>query len=225
MADPAMSVTPYWELTFDADGDVDAGQRDRLLAGVRERGVVDLSSSRTAGTATAPVRPGCTAASSPRSRRSRRTARLGYVGVVWPSMRFSDEPIPDLKPVPAVARRAAPHWTRTPGTRCWRSSPGRATVVEQLARLLDQRPDEGASLEEFGRLVRLLVEVAAAGPQGAFTADTIVEGVPEGTPGMLCGDAADGVRGVRGGAGGGRGLGGDDRGRPLTRAAGLGRRP
>ena len=22
MAEPAMSVTPYWELTFDADGDV-----------------------------------------------------------------------------------------------------------------------------------------------------------------------------------------------------------
>ena len=34
MAEPAMSVTPYWELTFDADGDVDGGQRDRLLAEV-----------------------------------------------------------------------------------------------------------------------------------------------------------------------------------------------
>ena len=32
MADPAMSVTPYWELTFDADGDPHTGRRDRLLA-------------------------------------------------------------------------------------------------------------------------------------------------------------------------------------------------
>ena len=31
MADPAVSVSPYWELTFDADGDVDGRERDRLL--------------------------------------------------------------------------------------------------------------------------------------------------------------------------------------------------
>ena len=36
MADPAMSVTPYWELTFDADGDADGAQRDRLLADVSD---------------------------------------------------------------------------------------------------------------------------------------------------------------------------------------------
>ena len=42
MADPAMSVTPYWELTFDADGDPDTGRRDRLLAEVVDRGVKDL---------------------------------------------------------------------------------------------------------------------------------------------------------------------------------------
>ncbi len=42
MADPAMSVSPYWELTFDADGDVDQGERDRLLSEVRQRGVDDL---------------------------------------------------------------------------------------------------------------------------------------------------------------------------------------
>lgn len=27
MADPAVSVSPYWELTFDADGDVDGRER------------------------------------------------------------------------------------------------------------------------------------------------------------------------------------------------------
>jgi len=42
MAQPALSVTPYWELTFDADGDIDGRERDRLLAEVKERGVRDL---------------------------------------------------------------------------------------------------------------------------------------------------------------------------------------
>jgi hypothetical protein len=42
MADPGMSVSPYWELTFDADGDVDGLERDRLPAKVTERGVRDL---------------------------------------------------------------------------------------------------------------------------------------------------------------------------------------
>ena len=32
MAEVEMSVSPYWELTFDADGDTDERRRDRLLA-------------------------------------------------------------------------------------------------------------------------------------------------------------------------------------------------
>lgn len=188
MADPEMSVTPYWELTFDADGDVDTGQRDGLFEGVGRRGIGDLvvfahgwNNDRSGATRLYSrfLAPFPTLAPK---------AKLGYVGVLWPSMRFSDEPIPDFKPVPAMApsRPALDKHTRHALLEVF---PGRATVVEQLARLLDQRPDEGASLEEFGRLVRLLVEVPPQGPQGAFTADTIAEGVPEGTPGMLCGDA------------------------------------
>lgn len=76
-------------------------------------------------------------------------------------MRFSDEPIPDLPPsvaaeVPATARPVLDKGTRHGLLEVF---PGRATIVEQIARLLDQQPDEEASLEEFGRLVRLLVEV------------------------------------------------------------------
>jgi hypothetical protein len=60
-------------------------------------------------------------------------------------------------------------------------------VVEQLARLLDRQPDEERSLEEFGRLVRLLVDVR---PQWPHAADTLTEGVPESDPEMLFGDTA-----------------------------------
>ncbi|EKX68357.1 serine-threonine protein kinase [Streptomyces ipomoeae] len=183
MADPEMSVSPYWELTFDADGDVDTGQRDRLSEGVTRHGIGDLvvfahgwNNDRSGATRLYSRFFAPFPALAP-------NAELGYVGVLWPSMRFSDEPIPDFKPVPVVA----PGPALDKGTRhaLLEVFPGRAAIVEQLARLLDQRPDEGASLEEFGRLVRLLVETSPQGPQGAFTADTLAEGMPEGTPGML----------------------------------------
>ncbi|MFD5817814.1 serine-threonine protein kinase [Streptomyces sp. NPDC127038] len=192
MTEPAVSVSPYWELTFDADGDADTRERDRWLEDVPRRGVRDLivfthgwNNDRSAATSLfsqffAPV-PELAP-----------TARLGYVGVVWPSMRFSDEPIPDFPPsvAAAVADDSASPLGKNTRHALLEVFPGRATVVEQIARLLDQRPDEGASLEEFGRLVRLLVEVRPQGPQTSFAADTLAEGVPESDPEMLFGDTA-----------------------------------
>ncbi|MBI0380367.1 serine-threonine protein kinase, partial [Streptomyces albiflaviniger] len=37
-----MSVRPYWELRFDADGDVDTRQRDRLLEQAAQQELTDL---------------------------------------------------------------------------------------------------------------------------------------------------------------------------------------
>jgi hypothetical protein len=190
MADPAMSVTPYWELTFDADGDPDGRERDRLLAQVTARGVRDLvvfshgwNSDRSGATRLydrffAPF-PGLAP-----------QARIGYAGVVWPSMRFSDEPIPDFPR--SVALDAAPRPALDKNTRhaLLETFPGRATVIDQLARLLDQQPPEEAELEEFGRLVRLLVEVVPPGPQALFAADTLAEGVPQSEPEMFSGATA-----------------------------------
>ncbi|AVH59623.1 MULTISPECIES: serine-threonine protein kinase [Streptomyces] len=194
MADPEVSVSPYWELTFDAEGDVDGRQRDRLLKEVAQRKVRDLvvfahgwNNDRSVATRLysrffEPF-PGLAP-----------SARLGYVGVVWPSMRFSDEPIPDLPASVAadVSGGGAGQPVLDENTRhaLLEVFPGRATVVEQIARLLEQQPDEGASLEEFGRLVRLLVEIRPQGPQASFAADTLAEGVPESDPEMLFGDMA-----------------------------------
>ncbi|WP_329548599.1 serine-threonine protein kinase [Streptomyces sp. NBC_01356] len=192
MADPEMSVTPYWELTFDADGDVDGRQRDRLVKEMVQRKVRDLivfshgwNTDRSGATRLYSRFFEPVPALAPQ-------ARLGYVGVLWPSMRFSDEPIPDLPPsvaaeVPAAARPVLDKGTRHALIEVF---PGRATVVEQIARLLDQQPDEGASLEEFGRLVRLLVEVRPGGPQASFAADMSTEGELAGDPLMLFGDTA-----------------------------------
>ncbi|MFF9769309.1 serine-threonine protein kinase [Streptomyces sp. NPDC014636] len=204
MADPGMSVTPYWELTFDADGDVAGPERDRLSTQVAEHGVRDLivfshgwNNDRSGATALyrrffAPM-----PTLAPR-------ARLGYVGVIWPSMRFNDEPIPDFpKSVAAVEAEAAPHPALDKDTRraLLETFPGRAPVLDQLARMLDERPDGTAGLTEFGRLVRLLLD-GGHGP-----ADTDEPGEPavfDADPVTVCeqfadalaalGPAADGAR-------------------------------
>ncbi|MFI7018104.1 serine-threonine protein kinase [Streptomyces sp. NPDC050164] len=190
MADPAMSVTPYWELTFDADGDPAGRRRDRLLAGVSEHKVRDLvvfahgwNNDRSGATRLydrflAPVP------------RLAPAARIGYVGVLWPAMRFSDEPIPDFPRAVAAGAPRRPVLDKDTRHALLESFPGRAILVDQIARLLEQQPPEEAELEEFGRLVRLLVEVVAPGPQALFAADTVAEGVPQSEPEMFAGSSA-----------------------------------
>ncbi|MGW3198724.1 serine-threonine protein kinase [Streptomyces sp. NPDC001118] len=196
MADPGMSVTPYWELTFDADGDVDGRERDRLMAQVPEHGVRDLivfahgwNDDRSGATALyrrffAPI-PGLAP-----------HARLGYVGVIWPSMRFSDEPIPDFP------RSAAP---ATPPTAALDADtrralvsvfPERAALIDRLARLLDERPDGAQGLTEFGRLVRQLID----GERRPGVADTEQEGEPgvfTADPAAACQEFAEALAAVR----------------------------
>ncbi|AOR35245.1 serine-threonine protein kinase [Streptomyces fodineus] len=198
MADPGMSVTPYWELTFDADGDVDPPERDRLTAQVAEQGVRDLivfshgwNNDRSGATALyrrffAPL-----PALAPR-------ARLGYVGVIWPSMRFSDEPIPDFPKSPAaLAAETAPGPALDKDTRraLLETFPGRAPVLDQLARMLDEPPGGTQGLTEFGRLVRLLVDGERPG-----VADTGEEGEPRvftEDPATVCGEFAEALAAVR----------------------------
>ncbi|MER5943179.1 serine-threonine protein kinase [Streptomyces sp. NPDC001928] len=182
MANPAVSVTPYWELTFDADGDPDAGRRDRLLAGVAQHHVRDLIVFAHGWNND---RPGATRlydgffAPIPQLAPK---AKVGFVGVVWPSMRFSDEPIPDFPRAVAAEMPRRPVLDKDTRHALLETFPGRATVIDQIARLLDQQPREEAELAEFGRLVRLLVDVVPPGPQALFAADTLCEGVPQDSP-------------------------------------------
>ncbi len=198
-----MSVSPYWEITFDADGDTDGRRRDRLLAEVGPRGVRDLivfahgwNNDRSMATELYSrffsAVPGLAPA----------TARIGYVGVVWPSMRFTDEPIPDFRP--SLTAVGTPETASSPGlddsTRraLLDTFPGRDAVVESIGRLLDQQPDGAGALEEFGRLVRELVEVSPRAPRTGFAADLLADadadadadGRAEGAPEMLTGSTA-----------------------------------
>ncbi|MDX2540984.1 serine-threonine protein kinase [Streptomyces sp. WI04-05B] len=197
MADPEMSVSPYWELTFDADGDADGRERERLLAEVKARKVRDLivfahgwNNDRSMATRLYSRFFEAVPALAPA------TARIGYAGVVWPSMRFTDEPIPDFQR--SLTATALPEATGRPGldkdTRhaLLETFPGRATLVEQIAGLLDRQPGHDEALEEFGGLVRLLVEVEPEAPQTGFAADLLLSGgEPEGAPEMFAGSTAE----------------------------------
>ncbi|MBW5485877.1 serine-threonine protein kinase [Streptomyces bambusae] len=203
---------PYAELTIDAEGDVDGASRDA----VARLDVTDLlvfahgwNSDRSTATRLydrffAPfprlVGPG---------------VRLGYVGVVWPSMRFSDEPIPDFD-TPGVLAEPGHGSGLDPQTRralgaLW---PGRAAELDRVAELLAQRPDSEGAFAEFGALVRELVGLdgvpagaAAAGVPAMFSADVLevcrvfTDGLAEAGGAAEEGDEGDGGDGGDGGGG------------------------
>ncbi|MFD8092032.1 serine-threonine protein kinase [Streptomyces malaysiensis] len=174
-----MSVRPYWELRFDAYGDVDIRQRDRLLEQAAQRDLTDLlvfshGWNNTRAMATrfydrffAPF-PELLGEAGP--------ARLGYVGVVWPSMRFADESLAGLPREPAPG--APPGLDSDTHQALDVAFPGRQQIVARLAELLAERPERLVALDEFAVLVRGLVRFRGDfGPAGD-AADTDADGVP-----------------------------------------------
>ncbi|MFC9297349.1 serine-threonine protein kinase [Streptomyces sp. NPDC057011] len=154
-----IGVGPYAELTFDAEGDVDRATQEA----VGRIDATDLlvfahgwNSDRSTATRLydrffAPF-PGLVGPQ----------VRLGYVGVVWPSIRFSDEPIPDFEAPGALAEPGF-GTALDPGTRqalgeFW---PGRGAELDRVAELLEERPDSAAAFVEFGALVRELAGLDA----------------------------------------------------------------
>ncbi|WP_420081276.1 serine-threonine protein kinase [Streptomyces sp. JL4002] len=172
-AGAAVGVAPYAELTFDSEGDV-----DRVTQGaVARMEATDVlvfahgwNSDRSTATRLydrffAPF-PSLVGAG----------VRLGYVGVVWPSMRFSDEPIPDFDP-PGARAGGAGGSALDPGTRralgeFW---PGRTAELDRVAHLLAERPGSPAAFVEFGALVRELAGVDAVTTTAAGAAATATQ--------------------------------------------------
>ncbi|MEV0275995.1 serine-threonine protein kinase [Streptomyces sp. NPDC050610] len=189
------SVQPFWELTFDADGDVNTGQRDALTRDVARADLTDLvlfahgwNNDRSMATRLydrffAPF---------PELLAGAEGVRVGYAGVFWPSMRFTDEPIPDFPSHTAAATASA---ART-GTGLDKDTrlalntvfPGRVMTVARLAELLEKQPDSRSRLEEFASLVRQLAEAPSGSPAARFAADTDHDGPGSGVPTMLTDD-------------------------------------
>ncbi|MBF6050395.1 serine-threonine protein kinase [Streptomyces eurocidicus] len=184
-----MSVEPYWELTFDADGDARPGDRDALIRGSARTGLTDLvvfahgwNNERSTATRLydrffAPF-PGLLGGAGEAG-----GARVGYAGVFWPSMRFADEPVPDF-PEGRVAAGCPP--VLDPDTRraLIEILPCPEAVADRLAELLADRPEDRASLDEFVGLARGLADTAHeehGGDLGDVPGDTL--------PAMLTDDA------------------------------------
>ncbi|MEW2522091.1 serine-threonine protein kinase [Actinacidiphila alni] len=183
-------VAPYWDLTFDAQGDPDPRQRDALLGAVGDRTDLVLFShgwNNDVSTATALYEgffqhfPALLAAAP--------GPRFGYAGVHWPSMRFSDEPIPDFPhaaAVTALSALAAPApadgsgagaTALDPPTRAALGEvfPGSGPALDRIAVLLATRPEDPERLAEFAALVRGLAAVGTP-HTAALTDDTGVAG-------------------------------------------------
>jgi hypothetical protein len=230
---------PFWELTFDAGGDPDGAQRDAFLAEVRSRGLTDVivfshgwNNDRRIANELYQRFFGLLGPQLPAAARG----TVGLAGVVWPSLRWSDEPIPDfLADGSGIVGGAVPgpasvtvRETVTAGDPTLDDAtladlraafPAATAPLEEMARLLAGPPSDAAlaafhtSLGEFSR-------IADAGPddgEGDKAGRTLAAGEPR----MLLDDpktlfdryraalVAEGVTldGDSAGAGGAAGLG------------------
>ncbi len=168
---------PFWELTFDADGDPDAGQRDAFLAEVPQR-VTDVvvfahgwNNDRRIANELYARFFGLLAGQLPAAARG----TVGLAGVVWPSQLWADEPIPDFAAAGAggtggvAALGEAPEQAPTDPTldavtlADLRALFPAATVpLQEMAQLLEG-PPSAAALEEFHRCLGEFSRLAGVG--------------------------------------------------------------
>lgn len=194
------SVRPYWELTFDADGDPDPGQRDALLSGARElTDLVVFSHGWNNDVSTADALYDRFFAPFPALLPDTTAGLFGYAGVHWPSMRFSDEPIPDFPRPPAGLRADPPAHAGDPGgldaaTRhaLLRVFPAGSHEVHGISELLANRPQDPRAVAEFVMLVERLTGAPAAAPAAGgghgLCPDDLLSSPADGAPGLLAGD-------------------------------------
>ncbi|WP_369214051.1 serine-threonine protein kinase [Streptomyces flavofungini] len=180
-------MEPYWELTFDADGDVDTAQRQELLSGVERERVTDLLVfAHGWNNDKDDARKLYRRFFAPCERLAGAGVRLGYAGVLWPAIRFPDEPIPDFDPSASTAPATAGGPTLDAATRqaLDRAYPGHDETLDRIAELLAERSEVASRVYEFGRLVRDLVSLRETSPARHLGEDT-----GAGEPAMLVDDA------------------------------------
>ncbi|AZM52371.1 serine-threonine protein kinase [Streptomyces sp. WAC 01529] len=180
-------MEPYWELTFDADGDVDTAQRAALLSGTERESVTDLLVfAHGWNNDKKDARKLYRRFFAPFAHLAAPEARLGYVGVLWPAIRFPDEPIPDFDPSAATvaATAAAPVLDAATRQALDRAFPDHGATLDRIAELLAERSDVPSRVYEFGRHVRELVSLRETSP-----ARNLGEDLGAGEPAMLTDDA------------------------------------
>jgi hypothetical protein len=194
---------PFWELTFDADGDPDAAGRDALLAELADRGVTDLivfshGWNNDRGVAMRLYeRFFGVLAGQLGSARTDRTVRVGLAGVLWPSQRWSDEPIPDFAAAGGPGARGAAAVTEAAGGEVEQSAeldpatlaalkdvfPKATGPLDRMAELLAGQPTSAALAEFHRQLAEFARQAGEAGDDGEDGRDR--PGLTPAEPGML----------------------------------------
>lgn len=154
---------PYWELRFDAHGDPDGDQRDALLSELPAAGVTDLfvfshGWNNSPDTARRFYDRFFGLLAEDAAARGDRSARIGLAGVIWPSMRWADESIPDFPQVAAAGLDDGP--AREAGIfaelrECF-ATPGEQDALDRMEVLLRDKPDDDHRLAEFQELMAKL---------------------------------------------------------------------
>jgi hypothetical protein len=186
---------PFWDIRFDADGDADAQRRDLLLAEVPAQGITDLvvfthgwnndpGTARRLYDAFFGLFPNQLAGIP-----AGRNVRVGLAGVMWPSQRWSDEPIPDFTPAPAAilggggAAAASPAATAAPQAvsatidgptleQLTVTFPAAADQLKQMATLLEGPPTDDAQAQFLACLKEFAQLAGTAGDDGEGASDT-----------------------------------------------------
>ncbi|GAA4487241.1 alpha/beta hydrolase [Rhodococcus olei] len=195
---------PFWELSFDRDGDVDGVAAQTLTAEAGEAGITDLvvfshgwNNDRAVARRLYDNWLGLLAPQLGDDR------RVGFVGVLWPSELWSDGPIPDFEPAPATDAGGPSGWDDGGASLDTRATvpagdpaldaaqlavlgslfPAGRSELQRIAELLATPPDPGA----VGEMLALLRSFALATSSGFDDGES---GADAGAlPGMLGADA------------------------------------
>ena len=174
---------PHWEINFDENGRPDQGEADALLAELPGQDLTDLfvfshgwnndrGQARRLYQLYFQQLPGLLAQGGAED------VRVGTLGVVWPSKRWADEPEPtgdggDGGGAAGLGDAAAPAPAAAAGDGAlvedlkdvFKGDDRRATL-DELARLLEERPEDPAALARFQALMGELAADPDAEPAG-----------------------------------------------------------
>lgn len=202
---------PFWELTFDADGDRDTATQETVLDEVREAELTDLfifshGWNNDRAVAMRLYKAFFTLLAEQLTRvAAERDVTAGLAGVVWPSRRWSDEPIPDFEAVApseagggaaAASPRSSAHPVSAdpqldPDTLAGLREvfPTAVTELDRMAELLDTMPTDEAFAEFHRCMTAFADSVGATSDDGEDDRPGREHGASQ--PGMLLDEPAE----------------------------------
>ncbi|GGW35469.1 serine-threonine protein kinase [Streptomyces xantholiticus] len=163
-------MRPYREICFDADGDPGGGPYN-LLAGLDVTDLVVFAHGWNNSPATGRRLHSAFFAPFPKLLAGAPGTRAAYAGVLWPSMRFPDEPFPGAERAEDASAPTGRGLDKTTRDLLSCLFPGHGATVDKLAWLLDEQPGSRAAFAEFGLLARQLTAVPPGGLEAAFAED------------------------------------------------------